>query len=663
MSAAGSKTDGDRATARLGPTVAALTAVADQIKLTSVADQLSAQRALLDQDTLRVIVLGRFRTGKSTFLNALLCELTHPVPELGDSGPLPVKDLPTTAALTTIDYAPVPRVTVVKRDGTRQEWSLAQFRTESTIRSDPEENRRSFNDISLIQVYFPSRTLQSGITLLDSPGTDDIRERTEIVEAAVQRCDAAIVLLRSDAIGMEDEREFIQSVRACGLTDVFFVINRRDGRVVDSELKEEAWNRVVAMALGGPWYEGQDLSQERIYFVDAREALKGRLKGNGRLTAESGLETFERSLSDYLEKERRPAHIRRFVQAADVEALAITQSLQAQIQLVQAQLERLRSPYDQVAAVGEVLRAAEQSKGRIGALVAIAQRKAEYALGRSFGRMIEDLCRDLPADLEREPIPALGATDPLAELGEAEGSDQVLVPEVAAAREVYERHLAAWRDDLSDRRGIRKALEGIPEEMLRMMEDEVQDLFGPLEQFQAENPRAVFGRPTAAPQAGRGPGTLGAELVEEYRDRLVRRATGAALFFGVPNLWSELVDAVSGGTVPGIAPGFDRRNPVHRRQLADWLIPRLRRLPEEFTPRISGMMEDAFAGIGDSLAATLDRVVAAGLGDRLGAFLQVASEIQARRKSLSEVERLGAEVAHHREELRKLLAEIEADRL
>ena len=49
---------------------------------------------------------------------------------------------------------------------------------------------------------------------------------------------------------------------------------------MDPELRQEAWNRIVHMAQGGPTYSGQNLTEKQIYFVDAKAALEGRLCGS-----------------------------------------------------------------------------------------------------------------------------------------------------------------------------------------------------------------------------------------------------------------------------------------------------------------------------------------------------------------------------------------------
>jgi len=277
----------------VGPPMTTLAAIADSVKQPETARKIREQIQGLESDTFNLIILGRFRNGKSTFLNAMLCELTHPVPELkkqGASGPMPVSYNPTTAVLTAINYGPAASVLVRKTGGRTEEWSLEKYLVESKIKRDPEENERFFKEIEQFEARFPSRTLQSGITMWDGPGTDDISERTEIVTAASNRCDSAIVLMRSDSLGGEDERKFMRSLIETGLKDLCFVVNMRDGRPVDDDLKQEAWNRIVHMVQGGPKWTGQDPATRRIYFVDAKVALEARLSGDQARLAASGEE-------------------------------------------------------------------------------------------------------------------------------------------------------------------------------------------------------------------------------------------------------------------------------------------------------------------------------------------------------------------------------------
>jgi hypothetical protein len=104
-----------------------LSGVAKQFDLKKVAQSLRNQSNRLDAERFELMVAGRFKVGKSTFLNALLASGGRVVGLGGASGVLPVDDLPCTAVLTRIEYADTPFVRAVFFDGAREDWSFERY--------------------------------------------------------------------------------------------------------------------------------------------------------------------------------------------------------------------------------------------------------------------------------------------------------------------------------------------------------------------------------------------------------------------------------------------------------------------------------------------------------------------------------------------------------
>lgn len=108
-------------------------------------------------------VLGQFKRGKSTLLNALAGE---PI--------LPVGVVPLTAAPTFIQYGETPKVSVKYQDGrkadeftgastTERSAYLARFVTE---KGNP-QNRVG---VAEVEVFLPAPILAGGVVLIDTPG-------------------------------------------------------------------------------------------------------------------------------------------------------------------------------------------------------------------------------------------------------------------------------------------------------------------------------------------------------------------------------------------------------------------------------------------------------------------------------------------------------------
>ena len=94
--------------ASLREQVTILSDIADDFDLNEIRKSLMAQAERLEAERFEVMVCGRFKVGKSTFLNALLTSASRLHGVGGDQGPLPVDTLPCTAVLTRIEYADEP---------------------------------------------------------------------------------------------------------------------------------------------------------------------------------------------------------------------------------------------------------------------------------------------------------------------------------------------------------------------------------------------------------------------------------------------------------------------------------------------------------------------------------------------------------------------------
>src|SRR5262249_53116412 len=74
--------------------ISQLTTVVDEEELPAFSERFAAIHAHLHGELFQLFVVGRMKTGKSTFINALLGNTDRPVSGAAAMGPLPVDDLP-----------------------------------------------------------------------------------------------------------------------------------------------------------------------------------------------------------------------------------------------------------------------------------------------------------------------------------------------------------------------------------------------------------------------------------------------------------------------------------------------------------------------------------------------------------------------------------------
>lgn len=102
--------------------------------------------------------VGRFSSGKSSLLNALM-----------EDNILPTGRMETTAALTKISYAHDPETVIRYTDGT-----ASKIEIDENVDLTHKKIGESENSIESIDIKIPLEFLNSGLTMVDSPGMDTI---------------------------------------------------------------------------------------------------------------------------------------------------------------------------------------------------------------------------------------------------------------------------------------------------------------------------------------------------------------------------------------------------------------------------------------------------------------------------------------------------------
>ena len=174
---------------------------------------LSAARARVAEDRFNLVVLGEFKRGKSTLINALVGRAV-----------LPTGVVPLTSVVTAIGAGDRDRLVVRYGDGREEEHPLSELANYVT------EARNPGNDlgVELALVELDHDLLLAGIELVDTPGVGSIHSHnTDAVRAFLPRVDAAICVLDAGQPLSEAERDllFDVSVRAPRL---LIVINKID---------------------------------------------------------------------------------------------------------------------------------------------------------------------------------------------------------------------------------------------------------------------------------------------------------------------------------------------------------------------------------------------------------------------------------------------------
>lgn len=251
-------------------------------------------RALVERLTrgeFRLSVVGEFKRGKSTLINALL-----------DRDLLPTGVLPVTAV--PIEIALGEETALIEHlDGTEVRVGLEQLAEYVTEASNPDNAQ----GVHRARVRLAADLLADGAVLVDTPGLGSVHaHNTAAAEEAIEDTDGAILVLTADAALSESERELLHRLAEHAVRS-FVVVNRIDALPGDAVEEVAAFVEAeVAEVLG---------DDGTTFALSAERARQAQRRGG----ADAGFEAFRAALRDFVSADLAVA--RREAAARDAGAL------------------------------------------------------------------------------------------------------------------------------------------------------------------------------------------------------------------------------------------------------------------------------------------------------------------------------------------------------
>lgn len=241
---------------------------------TLVNDLLLTRIPKLEEERFVLVVLGEFNHGKSTFVNALV---GAPV--------LPAGITPTTATINHLVYSEKPNAKAVLLDDSVRAVDPRALNEWVTIEGQKAEK------VKYVEVGWPAPVLKDRVTLVDTPGVNDINEaRAEITYNYIPRADAVLFLLDGAQVLKQSERAFLeQRILRRSREKLLFIIGKADLLSADEKAETLRYCRDhLAPLLGG---------DPSLFLVSAKLALAGRKD-------ESGIPELLAFLGRYLAEQR-----------------------------------------------------------------------------------------------------------------------------------------------------------------------------------------------------------------------------------------------------------------------------------------------------------------------------------------------------------------------
>ena len=294
---------------------------AKKIPLTQALQNLSQR---VERENFKILIVGEFKNGKSTFINAMLGERI-----------LPDNVKPCTAVISEVVYGddqgvtmhflnPLPEFVSEYIDEKVREHILMNssrlggipplemtfeelgecvtipdellyneapedelYSSESEMQDENEAASDAIGELPYRKavIHFPLEILRDGVEIIDTPGLNEDEAREKVTRDYLKNADAIIFLFTQDKILGMDERKTVAALKISH-NDMFFVINKMDNvkREKDrADLIKHARKKLAPLTKWG---------ENGVFFVSALNALES---GN-----DEGMKEFEAALSDYL---------------------------------------------------------------------------------------------------------------------------------------------------------------------------------------------------------------------------------------------------------------------------------------------------------------------------------------------------------------------------
>jgi GTP-binding protein EngB required for normal cell division len=331
---------------------------------------LETVKAKIEEEAFNLVILGQFKRGKSTFINALLGE------DL-----LPTAIVPLTSVVTILRYGPELKIEVRFLDDRHEEVVLADLPIYITERGNPQNNK----GVKEVTVFYPSEYLRGGVRIIDTPGVGSVYlHNTDVAYNYLPFVDAGVFIFSADPPLSESEHQFLQNIRAY-VDKLFFVLNKMDQ--VSEEDRRESLDftaRILEQDLG--------TGRVQIYPLSARWALEGKKAGGDVRLKDSLLPDFEEQLQNFLMHEKGKV----FLTAVANSLLKLVSDETMSFQL---EREAIKLPLQELTA--RIARFEEEMKA-----IGKDREQNQYLLKGHLGKMLVQLDEEIAA-FKKKTLPVL----------------------------------------------------------------------------------------------------------------------------------------------------------------------------------------------------------------------------------------------------------------
>ncbi len=252
-----------------------------------------------------VAIVGEFKRGKSTLINALLGQEV-----------LPADVLPATATLNRVTYSREPYVSVIYKDGSAENVPIDQL--ENYVTKLTYESEMKAETVKEATVYYDTEFCKNNVDIIDTPGLNDDEQMTNVTLSILPEIDAAVFVISANSPFSQFEKEFLEKkMLTSDMGRIIFAVNcfgtfpKEDEERIVETVRKRIESYVIEKAkkvMGENSKEfavyKRKIGTPKVFGIYAKNALVAKETHNRKLLEESNFPVFEEALESMLTKDR-----------------------------------------------------------------------------------------------------------------------------------------------------------------------------------------------------------------------------------------------------------------------------------------------------------------------------------------------------------------------
>jgi predicted GTPase len=294
-------------------------------------DSMARLKTVVESETFKVLVLGEFNAGKSTFINALLGK------EI-----LPSYAKPATAIINEIKWAEEPSALLHFREPEKDPQPVEASQLEKYVVIQDTLDEIVENPYSYIELFWPIDLCKNHVEIIDSPGLNESAVREKVTLDYLNKVDAVVFVMSALRLGPSiNEQETIKTLSKSGHEELFFVVNQFD-------LLRRQKDRDDVVQRANEKFSAHGRRREKaIHFISALDALIGREGNQQDLVETSGILGLEQELNNFLANDRSRTKSKRAAMELQLSVVRAQKMIPDKRQYLTTPLSELRSRYQE----------------------------------------------------------------------------------------------------------------------------------------------------------------------------------------------------------------------------------------------------------------------------------------------------------------------------